>query len=249
MKLDENAFFRQATLRICSSLDIEKALINCLHYFQLFLPVSEMSLGLIEPAGGVLRNLAWVDRAGGRRPFPPTPLSREALSRIESREKDLQDVRIVDDAELDFVGKLLRPYIDLTDRSALVMTLAVEGERLGTLGIVAEGKGRFTKAHAELMALLREPFSIAMSNALRYEEVLKLKEVVDAENRELTRELRQSSGDTIIGADYGLKGVMELVRQVAPLDSPVMLLGETGVGKEIIANAIHHTSSRGSVPW
>jgi len=95
---------------------------------------------------------------------------------------------------------------------------------------------------------LREPFSIAISNALRYEEVVKLKEIVDVENRELSRELRGFSVSEIVGADFGLRDVMEMVRQVAPLDSPVILLGETGTGKELIANTIHYTSSRRSGP-
>jgi transcriptional regulator with GAF, ATPase, and Fis domain len=56
------------------------------------------------------------------------------------------------------------------------------------------------------------------------------------------------SGDEIIGAEYGLKEIMEMVRKVSPLDSPVTLLGETGVGKEVIANAIHATSSRNDGP-
>ena len=66
MKLDENEFFRQATLRICSSLDIEKALFNCLQYIRLFMPASMISLGLFEPSTGVLRNLAMVDHAGSK---------------------------------------------------------------------------------------------------------------------------------------------------------------------------------------
>ena len=88
-----------------------------------------------------------------------------------------------------------------------------------------------------------------MSNSLRYEEVVKLKDILDAENRELSRELRRRfSGDEIIGAEFGLKKTMEMIRQVSPLDSPVILLGETGVGKEVIANAIHATSLRNDGP-
>lgn len=56
------------------------------------------------------------------------------------------------------------------------------------------------------------------------------------------------SGDEIVGADFGLKGVMGMVRQVASLDSPVLLLGETGVGKDVIANAIHYSSLRRDGP-
>ncbi len=62
------------------------------------------------------------------------------------------------------------------------------------------------------------------------------------------RELRRLSGEEIIGGDFGLKKVTELVRQVAPLHSPVLLLGETGVGKELITHAIHSLSSRRDGP-
>ncbi len=248
MKLDENEFFRQATLRICSSLDIEKALFNCLQYIRLFMPASMMSLGLFEPSTGVLRNLAMVDHAGSKITLPPTQLSREAIEEIEA-DAGSRDVRVVDRGANPSLVKILRPYIDLSNHSALVMELEIEDKRLGTFAILAEGKARFTKAHVHMVSLLREPFSIAMSNALRYEEVVKLKDIVDAENRELSRELRHFSGDEIVGAEYGLKATMEMVRQVAPLNSPVLLLGETGVGKEVVANAIHYTSSSRGGPF
>lgn len=248
MKLDENEFYRQGASRICSSLNIEKALLNCMEYLQVLVPASEMTLSIFEPDLGILRNLASVTRTGIKKPYPPIPLTKEAIHEIESTEKRWQEVRIFNELEDHPVASLLSRYFNLSIVSALAMTLNVEGHRLGSLGLIADGKGRFTKAHADLISLLREPFSIAMSNALRYEELAKLKDIVDAENRELNRELRQSSGDTIIGADYGLKDVLEMVRQVAPLNSPVMLLGETGVGKEVIANVIHYTSSRREAP-
>lgn len=249
MELDENEFFRQATLRICSSLDIERALLNCLSYIQSFVPVSEMSLSLLEPRARIFRSVASVSRAGSRMPFPPIPVPREVIRRMESDELVFRQVKVLDDAAQDVIATLLHPYFDLSNASFLGVMLVVEGERLGSLGLIAEGKGRFTKAHAELVSLLREPFSIALSNALRYEEVVKLKEMVDAENRELNRELHHVSGDEIVGAEWGLKDVMEMVRQVSPLASPVMLLGETGVGKEVIANAIHYSSPRRNAPF
>jgi transcriptional regulator with GAF, ATPase, and Fis domain len=78
--------------------------------------------------------------------------------------------------------------------------------------------------------------------------VLRLKDLLADDNRYLHRELRRLSGDEIIGADFGLKTVMEMVRQVASLASPVLLLGETGVGKDVIANAIHYSSPRREGP-
>ena len=69
------------------------------------------------------------------------------------------------------------------------------------------------------------------------------------DNRYLHRELLRISGDEIIGEDFGLKNVMEMVRKVAPLESPVLLLGETGVGKGLIASAVHYLSRRSKGPF
>jgi transcriptional regulator with PAS, ATPase and Fis domain len=69
------------------------------------------------------------------------------------------------------------------------------------------------------------------------------------DNRYLFGELRSVLGDEIIGSDFGLKAVMKMVQQVGPLDSPVLLLGETGTGKEVIANAIHCSSPRKDGPF
>ncbi len=69
------------------------------------------------------------------------------------------------------------------------------------------------------------------------------------DNRYLHSELRRLTGDEVIGADFGLKEIMYKVQQVTPLDSPVLLLGETGVGKDVIANAIHYSSNRKNGPF
>ncbi|MCP4688876.1 MAG: AAA domain-containing protein [Desulfobacterales bacterium] len=243
MKVDENEFFRQATLRICGSLDIEKALLKCLRYITRFLPVADMHLSLFEPGVNVIRNLARVGPDGVLSPHPPAPMNQDAIRRIRSHQVE-GGVKIIAHADLDPVARLMNLHREYPEESILVMILIIEGEQLGSLVMAAEEGERFSETHAGLIATLREPLGVAMSNALRYREVLKLKEMVDAENRELNRELRYRSGDQIVGAEYGLKGVMEMVRQVASLDSPVMLLGETGVGKEVIANAIHYSSRR-----
>jgi transcriptional regulator with GAF, ATPase, and Fis domain len=88
-----------------------------------------------------------------------------------------------------------------------------------------------------------------MSNALKHQEVTRFKDMLADDNRYLFDELRSSLGDEIVGSDFGLKAVMEMVQQVAPLDSPVLLFGETGSGKEVIANAIHYSSPRKDGPF
>jgi transcriptional regulator with GAF, ATPase, and Fis domain len=161
----------------------------------------------------------------------------------------LPDVRIVNRPELDPVTRQMGKVHGKLDSSVLVMRIVIGGERIGALTVRTDGLDRYNEEHAKLLSLLNEPFGIALSNSLRYHEVLKLKEQLSDDNRYLHRELLQLSGEEIIGSDFGMRGVMEMVRQVAPLSSPVLLLGETGVGKEVIANAIHYSSTRKDGPF
>jgi transcriptional regulator with GAF, ATPase, and Fis domain len=131
----------------------------------------------------------------------------------------------------------------------LHMALETEGRPLCSLMVVAKDKQRFSDEDARLLSLLKEPFSVAMSNALKHREVLHFKELLVDDNRFLQHQLLSLSGDQIIGADFGLKRVMEKVRQVAAHDSPVLLSGETGTGKDVLANAIHYASARREAPF
>jgi len=87
------------------------------------------------------------------------------------------------------------------------------------LVLFAEGLDRYSDEHLRLYSILYEPFAIALSNALRYDELNQLKEVMADDLRYLQGRLQHFSGD-VIGEDFGLKEVMEMVREVAPLDSP-----------------------------
>ena len=250
MSINENEFFRQAALRICGSLEIGKAMISFIEYVRDYIPVSELTLSFLEPNLGIVRNLVTITPTMRIRVIKPIPLTRDTLKAAEDQiSSRRQEVGIDDDPIQSLPAKDMIHYYETPNPSAMHLLLVVEGTVLGVVAILAEGKGVFTRIHADLFSLLREPFAIAMSNALRYQEVLKLKDMLDAENRELSRELLSTAGDEIVGADFGLAGVMEMVKQVAPLDSPVMLLGETGVGKEVIANTIHRLSSRAEAPF
>jgi transcriptional regulator with GAF, ATPase, and Fis domain len=120
---------------------------------------------------------------------------------------------------------------------------------LGSVAVFADKHDRYTEEHARLFSLLKEPFSIAIYNTEIYREVLRLRDMLIDDNKFLHRELYRISGERIIGEEFGLGPVMEMVRQVAPSESPVLLLGETGTGKDIIANAVHQASERRNGPF
>jgi len=243
----DQEFFMGATVRLCGSLDIETALWEFLLYAGDFLPLDQITLNLFDPSLGMIRVVAGATAKGGEKIGVTVPLSEAARSGL--KRNHLGKVRIINNPKKDQVSREMSEVMGKPDSSLLIMRMELKGKRLGSVVFRCDGTDRYTPEHANLVSLLNEPFSIALSNFLRFEEVLKLKEMLADDNRFLHRELRSGSGENIIGRDFGLRAVMDMVQRVAPMDSPVLLLGETGSGKEVIANAIHQSSGRREGPF
>jgi transcriptional regulator with GAF, ATPase, and Fis domain len=119
---------------------------------------------------------------------------------------------------------------------------------LGVLLLLA-ATGTLSGTQDAIAAGLLEAFSAALGASRRLHELERLREVVEADNRTLLSKLdRQKIVESIVGADAGFKEVMDRVAQVAPTDVPVLLFGETGAGKEVVARAIHEASPRRGGP-
>lgn len=120
---------------------------------------------------------------------------------------------------------------------------------VGALLLVARPGCLFAPVHREMMDILLEPFSVALENDHRLREMAALREAAEADKRSLLNRLgRKEIGDVIVGSDSGLRLVTERVELVSRSDVPVLILGETGTGKELIARAIHGRSGRAAGP-
>ncbi|MEM5786807.1 MAG: sigma 54-interacting transcriptional regulator, partial [Syntrophobacteraceae bacterium] len=239
-----------ATLRLCSSLDIKTALNRCYEYIAAFIPVIQMSLNILDFDLNLLRFVAVVgaDAPEGFDWVQQLP-ERGRIERAALWQSG-EVVRILNKPDPRVTSREVYERLGLkAPISMMFMVLKLEGNQIGNLTLVVEGLNRYTEAHARLLRLLHEPFAIAMSNALKHQEVIRFKQMLADDNRYLLEELRSVTGDQIVGADFGLGMVMKMLEQVAPLESPVLLLGETGTGKEVIGNAIHSASPRRSGPF
>jgi transcriptional regulator with GAF, ATPase, and Fis domain len=216
-------------------------------YLQKFIPADSVYLTHYYPDKGIQLALAGASAEGGSLLNFTVPVTSDARMLFER--PGLQ-TNVIERAETYASAKpwIAKGYLD-KDASILSLRLTVGGHIIGAAIFIAKGSEVFSQEHADLLSLLREPFAIALSNGLRYKELLELKELLAEDNRFLRNELREGTGEEIIGADFGLRAVMEMVRQVAPLPSPVLLLGETGTGKEVIAGAIHNLSPRKEGPF
>lgn len=123
----------------------------------------------------------------------------------------------------------------------------------GTLGLLMvrrQSDDAFSPREEQAWQTLLEPLAVALENDRRFHEIQALREAAEADKRSaLSRLGRVALNDSIIGADGGLKPVMERVALVARTHMPVLLLGETGTGKEVVARAIHDQSSRRDGPF
>jgi hydrogenase-4 transcriptional activator len=120
----------------------------------------------------------------------------------------------------------------------------------GVIILLARAALAFREEHAELLQALREPFEAALENDRRVRELTSLREALEADNQSLLSRLgRHDISESIVGAETGLRPVMEQIDLVARSDAPVLVLGETGSGKEVVARAIHTRSRRAAKPF
>jgi len=249
-KIDKNEFFRDASLLICSSLDFCQALEKSHEYLATIMPLDHLHLNLYQDKNKEVWTYTQGTEKGicQKNVFTPSsnPGVQECLERYASLNR--KGVLLYLTAEESPLGSVVAPFLGYQGRSIMVMHLNIGEKYLGSVVVVAEEGCIFTEEHADLLERLNAPFGIAVSNALTYNQLSRIKERLVDDNRFLSNELRRTTDISVVGADGGLKHVMELVDQIAPLNNTVLLLGETGVGKEVIANAIHYSSPRRNGP-
>jgi len=259
MDIDRNEFFRKATVAITGTLDLQEAMDRCYALINTYFHLEAMSLLLYDSSASAFRFLAKsTSSVWNEVPFSIITLpeyqkefidqflqDKPSFAHIINKLSDFPQVdRLIPDLE-----KIGIPVSLVAGRSHITAGLTIKKSLVAFLEAWKPVGELATEEEAEFMLMLKEPLSIVVANALAHNEVLKLKAMLEDDKRFFQEELHSIVGDRIIGEERGLRNVMEMVTQVAPKNSPVMLFGETGVGKDLIANAIHYGSPRRMEPF
>jgi formate hydrogenlyase transcriptional activator len=169
------------------------------------------------------------------------PVKDTVLGRVLTSRKPLRiDSLAAKDIPKDILELIRREGL----KSGAVLPLLVGDRAFGTLEVVSTRANSVSEEDMELLTQLAPQVAIGVANALAYKEIDDLKDRLAEEKLYLEDEIRNEYFDEIIGESKLLREALEQVRTVATTDSTVLILGETGTGKELIARAIHNASTR-----
>jgi formate hydrogenlyase transcriptional activator len=158
--------------------------------------------------------------------------------------KNLEEVR--DDPE-SYGSDVGRRFIELTVAEGLVsgcdLPLIGRSGVVGVLAAIKRSESAFSEDDLRFLEQVAGPVAIAVENAISYEAAIKDRDRETKQRRHLEEEIR-SEFTQIVGESPALKAALNLLSVVAPTDSSVLILGETGTGKELFARAIHDLSAR-----
>ncbi|UCQ11853.1 formate hydrogenlyase transcriptional activator FlhA [Edwardsiella tarda] len=168
-----------------------------------------------------------------------------SLAQQVIRDKSMLLMDLSDSARLAPQDRQLAQMLNFGHRTICQLPLIFGNKVLGVLKLAQCQPGIFTPRNLKLLRQIAARIAIAVDNALAYGEISRLKDSLVHENRYLTECIRQE-GDfgEIVGQSEAMRSVLEQVEMVAASDCSVLILGETGTGKELIAQAIHNLSLR-----
>jgi len=240
--------------RLRTLLEVNNAVVSCLSSKQLFLAISASlrrtfgldyaSLLIHDPEIRALRlqMLDFPDGVGAIREDAVVSLDDSLPGSVfrtsEGRLANVEEAR----ALFKNTGEILeREGL----KSLCCTPLIARGATLGTLNLGSRKENFFAPGDLQFYSQVAGQIAIALDNALSYQRIEELNAQLAEEKVYLEDEIRTDNRfEEIVGQSRALKAVLKQVETVAPTDSTVLILGETGSGKELVARAIHDLSSR-----
>jgi formate hydrogenlyase transcriptional activator len=242
-KRAEEAVMLQLSSALLANLDVRKLLGAISASIGEVVPHDAATLGLYDPATDALMVQFLAPDEGGaplgevRLPLAGSPAGeafrvREpvVLQRIEGSRFVLEGVRHL-------TGRGMQ--------SGCWVPLIHRGQAIGVLAVASRMEGAFSQREAEMLVQIADQVAMAVNNALAFRQIAELRDRLNQEKQYLEEEINvENQFEDIVGESTGLRQVLKEIETVAPTDATVLIQGETGTGKELLARAIHRLSPR-----
>jgi transcriptional regulator with GAF, ATPase, and Fis domain len=253
--LNEKKFIEEITHTLYTRLDAEQVIYDAFVLIREYFPADNFHMGIFNRSEKELRYFASATLSGGNIVDERVKLDKEAETELKrfvvnkatitnnsTKSPIIQSV-VKNHRELvsDTIFKIDKPF------STITLTPLISEFHAGCFSIVSLEPEMYTSFHARLFEKIARPLTNALLNMIHHKDILNKNQILIQLNKNLSKRLGHE-GQKIIGRNKDLKEIDFLVNQVAPLSSPVLITGETGTGKELIAHEIHRLSKRQSEP-
>jgi PAS domain S-box-containing protein len=242
-KRAEEAVMLQLSLALLSNLDIGKLLSAISASIHEVVPHDTAALALYDSAAEDMAvqflgpHDTEVFPADARVPVEGT------VSGVAFKTRQTVLVERISDAT--FAPETLRSLTRLGMQSGCWVPLIHHGEAIGTMGVLSRLEGGISQEHAEILGRIAVQVAMAVDHTVAFQRIAELRDQLRQEKKYLEEEINlENRFEDIVGESTGLRQVLKEIETVAPTDATVLIQGETGTGKELLARAIHRLSPR-----
>lgn len=245
--MEQHTFLMEVMRSMNSSLELPVAISNTFYCLQKYFPLEAVSFHKFLPEQKAMQTLFFVNDAGFRYIEKIFPLSEEDFCHhLELESSPVSQLLPFNMSVVkDFMSKALLVHTKNKNPWILASPLATQhGENIGRIMFFSKENTVFTQEHLKYFNMVKEVFGMIMANLNLYHQLLLQNSSLSSQNKILNKKLASISQNTIIGNSSVMQKLLNTAQTLAKTELPVLILGETGTGKELLADYIVRHSNR-----